>query len=151
MFDLGIALKIVFIVLGVFAGFFATKWAAFKLRVEQLTREKVKNEYVESLLLLVERVAFSIVENLYVDVARDLKAASKDGKLSKEEISYLREVSLLSLRKTAGPILNKLQQELEISEADFNNLLAGEISRAVQMNKQLFSKKEGDIKSQVEK
>jgi len=133
--ELGYIIKIVLYLLGLYASTIGTKWAVLKTKAMAVTKEKIKNEYIEQLILNLERTAFGVVENLYEERVRDLKVAAKDGKLTKAEVQELSALAIEQLKNSAGDLVTNLSSALNINGQSLNDLLLGEIRKAVQVNK----------------
>ena len=68
------------------------------LKVAGLINEKVKSQALQSILIKLDTAIFSVIGDLEQTVVQKLKEASKDGKLSPEEIADIKATVLAKLK-----------------------------------------------------
>ena len=143
--ELAYIIKLILLLLGIFAGVKGTFWMSVKQKAAEFTKEKIKSESVEKLLLNLESCAFKVVENLYEEQVRDLKAAAKDGKLTRSEVTQLTNTAVTRLKGIAGDSIDTLIKTTGMAPSNIDELLAGEIRKASQVNKKMLGNSETPI------
>ena len=108
----------------------ALTWAASKLA--RLIRTKVQNEDLKGLLLRLDDTALTVVKDLQQNMAKQMKAASADGKLSEAERQQLKDAALAAVKAYLGPKgraeINKI---LGLQDGPMEGLLSSKIEAAV--------------------
>ena len=93
-------------------------------------RTKTSNEYLCGVMERLEKLANMIVKDVQQTVADELKKASKDGKLSREEMNQTFDAAFDLLKKYLGPVgLAELIRIFGIEQTD--DFLKSKIEEAV--------------------
>lgn len=108
-------------------GVMASKWI----------QEKVKNETASGILLRLDDAVLTVVRELQQTMVDDLKAASSDGKLTKEERDEIKTKALGNLKSYYGTKgLKILAQVLGLSiGAEFDKFLSSKLEAKVKESK----------------
>ena len=91
-------------------------------------RTKIKNEKYHTYLDLFESISHNVVSDLEHTVVEGMKAASKDGKLTREEIIEIKD---MAADKITSQLPNEAMKFYELAEADIYSMIGSMIEKYV--------------------
>lgn len=101
-------------------------------RLTTFIHGKVKNEYLEGVLLRLDDAVLTVVKDLEQTIVREIKRASADGKIPVEERRRIKDMALAKLKSYLGPKgLQLLVKVLGLSGSALDAFLVSKIEAAV--------------------
>lgn len=108
----------------------ALTWASVKLA--ELVRAKVKNEYLKGVLVRLDDAVFTAVKDLQQTVVDQIKAASADGKITDDEKKEIKRRALEAVKAHLGVKgLSEVGTILGLGGGAVESLLSSKVEAAV--------------------
>ncbi len=101
-------------------------------RAGELIQAKVDNEYLRSALLRLDDAVVTAVKDLQQTLAKEFRALSADGKLSREDRRRLKDTAVRHVKSYLGPTgLKDLAKVLGLWELSIEDFIGSKVEAAV--------------------